>query len=209
MLQIIMRETKIMLLTAMLAAMLVLASCATKPLSNKSDLCQIFQDKPAWYKSAKKSAQRWNAPLSMPMAIMYQESSFKRKARPPMNYFLGFIPTGRASNAYGYSQALTGTWQEYQQEMGKRFSERDNFANAYDFIQWYMHKSYQRNGVSKLDGYSQYLNYHEGQGGYARGTYKSKQWLIQVAQRVDRRAKQYAQQLRQCQPKLDRKRTWF
>lgn len=186
-----------------------ITGCASKSLSNKSDLCQIFLDKPAWYSAAKKSARRWNAPISMPMAIMYQESSFRRKARPPMQYFLGFIPTGRASNAYGYSQALTGTWQEYQQEVGKRFSERDNFASAYDFIQWYMHKSYQRNGVSKLDGYGQYLNYHEGHAGFARGTYKNKQWLIKVAQRVDARTKRYAQQLRQCQAKLDRKRSWF
>ena len=192
-----------------IAILVTIAGCASKPLSNKSDLCQIFLDKPAWYSAAKKSAQRWNASVSMPMAIMYQESSFKRKARPPMQYFLGFIPTGRASNAYGYSQALSGTWQEYQREMGKRFSDRDNFANAYDFIQWYIDKSYQRNGVSKLDGYAQYLNYHEGQGGFARGTYKNKQWLVQVAKRVDQRAKRYAQQLRQCQDKLDSKRSWF
>ena len=205
MLQIAVGFTRIVLLSVMLG----LAACATKPLSNKSDLCQIFLDKPAWYGAAKKSAQRLNAPVSMPMAIMYQESSFKRKARPPMQYFLGFIPKGRASDAYGYSQALNGTWREYQREMGKRFSERDNFANAYDFIQWYMHKSYQRNGVSKLDGYGQYLNYHEGQGGFARGTYKSKKWLIAVAQRVDQRAKRYSQQLRKCESQLARKRSWF
>ena len=188
---------------------LMLSGCATSQLSNKSDICQIFRDKPGWYSSAKKSASRWNAPIYMPMAIMYQESSFKRKAKPPMQYFLGFIPTGRASNAYGYSQALKGTWAEYQTEVGSRFSGRGNFANAYDFIQWYMHKTHQRNGVSKLDGYSQYLNYHEGQGGFSRGTHHSKQWLLNVAKRVDQRAKRYSNQLRSCESGLSKKRGWF
>lgn len=143
------------------------------------------------------------------MAIMYQESSFKRKARPPMQYFLGFIPTGRASDAYGYSQALKGTWAEYKKEVGSAFSSRDNFGNAYDFIQWYMHKTTLRNGVSKLDGYAQYLNYHEGQGGFSRGTHLTKPWLINTAKRVAQRAKRYRKQLNGCEQSLQKSRGWF
>lgn len=186
-----------------------IGACATTPPANTDDICSIFEQRPKWYKQAKKSAQRWQSPIVMPMAIMYQESSFRRKAKPPMQYFLGFIPTGRASNAYGYSQALKGTWAEYQKDVGSRFRERDNFANAYDFIQWYMHRTYLRNGVSKLDGYAQYLNYHEGQGGFARGTHNSKQWLLNVAQKVDQRAKRYSKQMTRCRADLDRKRSWF
>jgi hypothetical protein len=126
-----------------------------------------------------------------------------------MQYFLGFIPTGRASNAYGYSQALESTWADYQKEAGSMFSDRDDFANAYDFIQWYMHKTNIRNKVSKWDAYAQYLNYHEGQGGYSRGTYKAKAWLINVAKRVDRRSKQYSTQLLSCKQSLDRSSGWF
>lgn len=146
----------------------------------------------------------------MPMAIMYQESSFKAKARPPMRYFLGFIPKGRASNAYGYSQALKSTWASYQRDIGSKYKDRDNFSSAVDFIFWYMHKTQQRNGISKWDAYAQYLNYHEGQGGYARGTHNSKQWLLNVARKVESRAKQYSAQLSQCQAELDNMRTgWF
>jgi hypothetical protein len=186
-----------------------LTSCASAPPASPNNLCHIFEDKPHWYKAAKKSAAKWGGPIHLPMAIMYQESAFKRKARPSMQYFLGFIPTGRASNAYGYSQALESTWADYQKEAGSMFSDRDDFANAYDFIQWYMHKTNIRNKVSKWDAYAQYLNYHEGQGGYSRGTYKAKAWLITVAKRVDRRSKQYSTQLLSCKQSLDRSSGWF
>nr|WHW29629.1 hypothetical protein [uncultured bacterium] len=187
----------------------LLCSCANRPVTSPHNLCQIFEDNPRWYKAAKSSASKWGGPVHLPMAIMYQESGFRRKAKPPMQYFLGFIPTGRASDAYGYSQALKSTWAEYQREAGSWFSDRDNFSNAYDFIQWYMHKTYTRNGVSKWDGYGQYLNYHEGQGGYSRGTHNAKQWLLNTAKRVDQRSKKFAAQLALCREELDRNSGWF
>jgi len=185
------------------------SACANKRPQNIDNICEIFRDKPGWYKAAKKSSARWGGSIQMPMAIMYQESGFRRKARPPMQYFLGFIPKGRASDAYGYSQALQSTWKEYEKEAGSAFSSRTNFANAFDFIQWYMDKTYQRNQVAKSDGYGQYLNYHEGHGGYARGSYRNKQWLINVAQKVDQRSKKYAEQIKSCRKELDSKRGWF
>ena len=195
----------------MIAVVLILSGCASKSQPNNiNNICEIFDNKPKWYKAAKKSAEKWGGPIHLPMAIMYQESSFKAKARPPMEYFLGFIPKGRASNAYGYSQALKSTWAEYQDSIGSKYKDRDNFANAYDFIQWYMHNTYSRNKVSKWDGYAQYLNYHEGHGGYSRGTHQSKQWLLNVAKKVDARSKQFSAQLAGCKARLDSKRRgWF
>lgn len=187
-----------------------LTSCASSPPNNVANICDIFESKPQWYKAAKKSAKKWGGPIHLPMAIMYQESSFKAKARPPMEYFLGFIPTGRASDAYGYSQALKSTWTEYQKDVGSSFKDRDNFGNAFDFIQWYMDKTYKRNQVSKWDADAQYLNYHEGHGGYSRGSYKNKQWLLNVANKVDARSTLYSTQLSQCSAQLDKKaRRWF
>jgi len=199
---------KISLCTALIV---LLSACASsKPPKDISNLCEIFESKPHWYKAAKKSSKKWGGPIHLPMAIMYQESRFKANAKPPMEYFLGIIPTGRASNAYGYSQALKSTWSEYQKSVGSSFKDRDNFANAFDFIQWYMDKTYKRNSVSKWDAYAQYLNYHEGQGGYSRGSYKSKQWLINVAKKVEARSKQYSTQLASCKTRLDkRRRSWF
>ncbi len=189
---------------------IALTACATAPPTNQDDLCSIFVEKPKWYKSATKSAQRWGGPIHVPMAIIYQESAFKHDARPPMRYFLGFIPRGRPSDAYGYSQALDSTWARYERETGARFKNRDNFANSFDFVQWYMHTSYTANGVSKWDAREQYLNYHEGQGGYARGSHRSKQWLLTTADRVAARASRYSAQLVRCKAQLDRaKRSWF
>ena len=192
---------------SLIILIVLLSACATRPPSNVGNICAIFQENPSWYKSAKRSSERWGGPIHLPMAIMYQESGFRHDAKPPMQFFLWIIPTGRASNAYGYSQALKSTWARYQQEIGTRFRDRDDFSDAYDFIQWYIHKTFEVNGVSKWDYFAQYLNYHEGQGGYSRGTHNSKQWLLNVAQRVDQRAKQYGAQMQSCQERLDNMRT--
>lgn len=146
----------------------------------------------------------------MSMAIMAQESAFRARAKPPIRFFLGFIPYGRPSDAYGYPQALDSTWATYRREAGTIFSQRDNFDDAIDFIQWYMHKTYTLNRVPKTDAFGQYLNYHEGQGGYRRGSWKNKSWLIAVARRVERRAANYQNQLASCEADLIRRsRRWF
>jgi hypothetical protein len=141
------------------------------------------------------------------MAIMYQESRFQYDAQPPMEYFLWIIPIGRASDAYGYSQAKTPVWGEYQDDAGSMFSERDDFEDAIDFVGWYMNRTSKINKVSKWDAYAQYLNYHEGHGGYRRGSYKSKAWLQQVARKVEARSKRYGQQYWGC--KDDLAAGWF
>jgi hypothetical protein len=140
--------------------------------------------------------------------MMYQVSSFKHNAAPPMEYFLGFIPTGRASDAYGYAQAKTMTWDDYVRETGNSWSSRSNFDDAMDFMGWFIYKTHKINGVSKWDAKNQYLNYHEGWGGYKRGTYKAKAWLGPVADRVDARSKTYAQQYRTCKEDLDSSWLW-
>ncbi len=188
----------------------LLTACATKPPNNREDLCSIFAEKPKWYKSAVKSSTKWGGPIHVPMAIIYQESAFVHDARPAMQYFLGFIPRGRPSDAYGYSQALESTWAQYKQETGARFKDRDNFANSFDFVQWYMNTTYKINGVSKWDARAQYLNYHEGQGGYSRGTHNNKEWLLRTADRVAQRAARYSTQLAGCKARLDRASSgWF
>ena len=131
----------------------------------------------------------------------------KEDAQPPMQYFLWIIPTGRASTAYGYAQAKDETWEDYQNATGNSWADRDDFADAIDFMGWYTSKSQQLNGVSKWDAYNQYLNYHEGWGGYRQGTYRQKAWLMPVAGKVDQRSKRYAMQLHSCQEELDD--SWF
>lgn len=181
---------------------LIVTSCATPPPQNPENICAIFNENRSWYYASKEMNEKWGTPIHIPIAIMFQESSFKHNAAPPMQYFW-FIPTGRASDAYGYAQARTMTWKDYQRETGNSWSDRDDFADAVDFIGWYTYKTHKINGISQWDAYGQYLNYHEGWGGYRKKSYRNKAWLIKVSQRVEQRSKRYVTQLRSCQEELD------
>jgi hypothetical protein len=194
----------------LLPALILLTACASRPPASPGNLCEIYRENPGWYADSVAAASRWDGPLDVPMAIMAQESGYRARAKPPMRFFLGFIPYGRGSDAYGYPQALDSTWSAYRREAGGIFSQRDDFSDAIDFIQWYMHRSWRLNGVAKSDAFGQYLNYHEGQGGYRRGTWRNKNWLIRVARRVEQRATRYRAQLAACRPQLEKRRKrWF
>ena len=194
--------------TLLCASIGLLSGCATSPPKSPDNLCDIFQEHRSWYEAVKDTRDKWGVPVHVPLAMMYQESSFKHNAAPPMEYFLGFIPIGRASDAYGYAQAKTMTWDDYVRETGNSWSSRSNFDDAMDFMGWFIYKTNKINGVSKWDARAQYLNYHEGWGGYRRGTYKSKAWLVKVAAKVDDRAKRYAAQYKTCQEDLDSSWLW-
>ncbi|WP_404395178.1 transglycosylase SLT domain-containing protein [Pseudoalteromonas phenolica] len=185
----------------------VLSGCATAPPKQPDNICKIFEEKEDWYYDARDAQDKWGSPKHVLMAMMYQESSFKHDAAPPMEYFLGFIPIGRASSAYGYSQAKTPTWQDYIRETGNSGADRDDFEDAIDFMAWFVNKTHKVNGISKWDAYAQYLNYHEGWGGYKRGTYRKKKWLMAVANKVKHRAGRYGAQLKKCEADLDK--SWF
>ncbi len=177
---------------------IMLSACAIKnPPSNTSDICDILNTYPDWHQSALKAEKQWQVPLELMFSIIYQESQFRAKARPPKKRVLG-IPTVRPSSAYGYPQALDGTWALYKKDTGHSFAKRHDMESALDFIGWYANQASQRNGVSVLDGYAIYLNYHEGFGGYAQRTYRSKRWLINTARKVERRTDQYISQYMRC-----------
>ena len=82
------------LVTAML--LLTLGGCATSPPKDPENLCAIYKENRDWYEAAVDTREKWGVPVHVPLAMMYQESSFKHNAAPPMEYFLGFIPIGRA-----------------------------------------------------------------------------------------------------------------
>lgn len=185
-------------ISGLLTAAVFFQGCSTYMPSDPGDLCTIFTENGDWYEDAKNARERWGAPLHVMMAIMKQESSFVADAKPPMQYFL-FIPIGRASSAYGYAQAQDPVWEDYQRSSGNSWSSRDDFSDAIDFIGWYMSITSRKNGVSKWDAYRQYLNYHEGWGGYSRQTYKDKTWLLNIAKKVDSQSAQYAAQMKKCE----------
>ena len=193
---------------AFLLLVFCLVGCTTSPPSNVNNICDIFEEKRGWYGDARDAQKEWGSPIPVMMAIMHQESRYVAKAKPPRKKIFGFIPGPRPSDAYGYSQAKKSTWKEYKRNAGNYGADRDDFSDAIDFIGWYNHQSKRRSGISKRDTYRLYLAYHEGHGGYNRGSYKSKGWLTDVARKVERRAGSYQQQLNSCEKSLD-KGGWF
>lgn len=191
-----------------LAAVLLLVGCASSPPKQANNLCAIFKEKKDWYKAARKARDRWGVPISTNMAFMHQESGYNSKAKPGRKKILWVIPGPRKSNAFGYPQAKKETWAWYKREAGNWGADRDDFADAIDFIGWYNHVSHERNGISKTDAYRLYLAYHEGHGGFARGTFNKKPWLKKVAKKVQTQSAQYRQQLLGCEKSLQKSRWW-
>ena len=192
----------------LVSAVVMLLGCATTPPTNITSSCEIFYDKDDWYDDAKASFEKWGVPIHVQLAIIHQESSFKYDAKPPKDYLLGFIPWGRTSSAYGYAQVKDSTWDWYKQKTGNWGADRDEFADAVDFIGWYGSVSYKTLGISKWDAKNQYLAYHEGHGGFKRKTYNKKSWLIGVANKVERNAARYRAQLGKCKDKLESSWWW-
>jgi hypothetical protein len=181
-----------------------LLGCATAAPRNVHDSCSIFDEKRGWYRAAKESERRWGTPVSVQLAIIYQESRFEAKAKPPRRRILGFIPGPRPSTAYGYAQALTSTWDGYVSETGNWSARRSSFADAADFVGWYTAKTAYAHRLAKTDAYNLYLAYHEGDGGFRRGTHKRKKWLLNTARRVSDLAARYRVQLSRCETQLAR-----
>lgn len=186
----------------------LLSACATSPPTNPDNLCAVFREKKRWYDAAAEARDEWGTPIAVMMAIMYQESAFAAKAKPPRRRILWIIPGPRKSDAYGYSQALESTWQEYRHNAGRYGADRDDFGDAIDFIGWYTSHSKYRSGIAPGDAYGQYLAYHEGHGGYSRGTYRGKKWLQRAAARVRDRAARYREQLLGCEKDLKSRGWW-
>lgn len=192
-------------------AVLLLAGCAGAPPRNVENICAIFEEKQGWFiedwfDEAEDAEQAWNIPIPVMMATMYQESRFQAKAKPKRKRILWIIPWKRPSSAYGYAQVLDQTWDVYLKDTGNSFANRKDFGDSIDFVGWYHDRSAKKLGIGRSDTFALYLAYHEGHGGYSRGTWKNKKWLTDVAKKVDGRAKTYDAQLKKCRDDLD---GWF
>lgn len=184
-----------------MALLVLVAACGSGNFSaprNLDNACSIVSQRPAYLKAMKASERKWGVPVNVQMAVLYQESKFIGNARTPYRFVLGVIPMGRQSSAYGYAQALDATWDEYREDQRRFGAKRDRITDATDFMGWYMAESTERLGISRTDARSQYLAYHEGRAGYARGSYNSKPWLLRVASEASNRSNTYYGQLKAC-----------
>ena len=182
----------------------LLAGCSSS-VSNKNspqnldNACSILDQRPSFLPAFRAAKRKYGVPISTQMAVIWQESKFKADAKTPKKYKFWIIPAGRQSSAYGYAQALDGTWKEYKESAGGRFASRTNIRDATDFMGWYMVQTRRSLGIPLSDTRRQYLAYHEGRTGYRRGSYKSKRWLVNIANGLDRLAAMYKRQLISCE----------
>lgn len=164
-----------------------------------SNACQIFKQNPQWYWDSLETYNHWGVPISVQMAIIQRESDFQAGAKTPKKKFLGIIPTfSHITSAYGYAQAVNGTWQQYQRETRNSICYRTQYKYASDFIGWYSYKAHERFGISLKDAYHLYLAYHEGLNGYAQQTYLQNPALLSIARSVQYQANQYKRQIHSC-----------
>ena len=130
--------------------LLALSACATAP-SHINNVCAVFDQNDGWFdnwqSAAERTEQKYGVPVPVLMATVRKESGFKSNARPPRTKLLGFIPWTHVSSATGYSQALDGTWSQYQNESGNWTARRTRFADAIDFVGWYHSKTADSFGV--------------------------------------------------------------
>ncbi len=191
----------------LLAVCVALAGCVATPPSNTVNACAIFAEKPGWWDAVKDSERRWGVPPHIQLAIINQESAFSATARPERRKILLVLPGPRRSSAFGYTQAVDATWDEYKADTGRRGADRDSFRAAADFVGWYGRQSKRRSGIALDDAYNQYLAYHEGHRGYNRGVHERDAGLKRTAQRVAAQADRYERQIESC--RRDLHRFWF
>ncbi len=183
----------------------VLAGCGHAPPSQTHDACLILEDNRSWWRALQRTEDRWGMSPGLQLAILKRESSFDANARPARQRLFGIIPGRRPSSAYGYAQALDSTWDWYREETGRRFADRDDFADAVDFVGWYGHMSTRLSGIPINDARNQYFAYHQGHTGYNNGTHRGISWLSRAAGQVADDAARYNSQISQCRRRLNRR----
>jgi hypothetical protein len=181
------------------APLLAMTACATAP-EHINDICAVFDQRDGWVNNwqsaAEKAERKYGVPVPVLMATVRKESGFKGNAKPPRTKLFGFIPWKRQSSAYGYSQALDGTWTQYKMESGNWGARRSSFSDAVDFVGWYHSKTADTYGVAKNDTFHLYLAYYLGWSAYKRGNWPS--GVQSYAKATDDMARRYSAQLQQC-----------
>ena len=63
------------------------------------------------------------------------------------------------------------------------------------------------NRIPPQDAANLYFAYHEGNAGYARGSFQNKPWLLDTGSRVQANAERFDAQFNGCKSELDK--NWF
>ncbi|MDK9793808.1 transglycosylase SLT domain-containing protein [Vibrio sp. D431a] len=166
-----------------------LSSCANIESTGTNtpyNACQILMKNKDWFQASRLVAEKWGIPISVQLSVIKHESTFNGDA------------SATTSSAYGYAQALTGTFNEYKKETNNNNASRGSYSDSVDFIGWYFSKTTKSLRHSAYDAETFYLAYHDGIGGFRNGTHKKKPWLVEKAKKVQAVANQYRLQINKC-----------
>ena len=76
------------------------------------------------------------------------------------------------------------------------------YKRQVDFIGWYTTRLSSILKISKKDAFKQYIDYHEGWGGFKN--YKDNKKVINLAKRVEKQSNVYKNQLKECRSSLSK-----
>ncbi|AIT08609.1 hypothetical protein LO80_00545 [Candidatus Francisella endociliophora] len=186
-------KLRYVLLAIIIIAAAIIATDYTEDVTVDANMsgCEILDQHPTWKTSLKSAQNKYNLPPAFAMGIIYQESRFKAEAK------------SKYSSAYGYAQAIDGTWKHFQQEV-KTNAKRNNFDDSVQFIGWYMSQLSKSLNLKMSDGYNLYMAYMLGATGFKRyknGTFKNKAKIQEdkkLAAKVKAYTNAYTNQLRKC-----------
>ena len=108
---------------ALIAICGLLSACSghEKPPSTVADACRMQTERPQWFAAMRKTEEKWGVPVSVQLATIARESSFRHDAQPTKRIGSGlFSREVPRSSAYGYAQAIDGTWDDYRKATGRR-----------------------------------------------------------------------------------------
>lgn len=157
--------------------------------NHHDDACAILSQNKDWFNASKKASRKWGVPISVQLSVIKHESSFRYDAK------------ASTSTALGYAQALDGTWSEYKADTNNKSADRTSYYDATDFIGWYFRNTTRSLNHSAYDAATFYLAYHDGIGGFKRGTHLKKDWLMKKSAQVQSTANTYRLQINKCKLK--------
>lgn len=182
--------TALVLRLATLLLAITLCACrpreaAAPPAPAPNATCALLASHPSWTQALAHAERRWGAPPYLLLAFIRQESNFRRDARSP-----------KTRGPYGYPQAVARTWETYRQALRRPHADRNDFADAVDFVGWYAHRTRERTGAEYLNVTAHYFAYSRGPAASGPPTVAARRNAAKVAAF----ARRYAIDLRACPP---------
>ena len=141
-------KKQVVALFTIVFAIFALSSCSENEtkVDKSTGVCEIISQYSGWNKSLKKAQDNYNLSPAFAMAIIYQESKFDANA------------SSKYSSAYGYAQAINGTWKHFQKDV-KTNAKRNNFDDSVQFMGWYMSSLSKSLKLSMSDSTNLYIAY--------------------------------------------------